>query len=152
LYRLFEFLETGPTSTGVAAGSRIPGKINLNTVWDLETLQALFDPQPSNRFSEADIRKLFQQLIASNNDLARTQGAGGIPSVKDRPFWPLGVGKVPPGGQYPYGGGIRETFVRLLARSGGVHPYLDCEMLTKVANHLTTRSNVFAIWLTVGFF
>src|SRR5439155_7775364 len=69
LYRLFEFLETGPLSAGVAAGGRIPGKININTVWDLETLQAICDAQPSNHFSEADIQTLFKQMISPGSNL-----------------------------------------------------------------------------------
>jgi hypothetical protein len=32
------------------------------------------------------------------------------------------------------------------------HPYLANEVFTKIANHLTTRSNVFAVYLTVGMF
>src|SRR5262249_39063281 len=31
-------------------GDRVPGKININTIWDVETLQALCDKQTSNNF------------------------------------------------------------------------------------------------------
>src|SRR5262249_39112834 len=52
LYRLFAFIETGIQAAGTAAGGRLPGKVNINTVWDPEILRALADAQPSNHFSE----------------------------------------------------------------------------------------------------
>lgn len=156
LYRLFEFLEAGPRTDGLPAGGPIPGKINLNTVWDAETLQALFDPQPSNGFTNADINDAFSRLLydpqsPSFSPVRRTQGL--VPGPGDRPMWGQGVGTYPAGdAQFPSGGGTADTVLRFQPPAGDIHPYLDAERLTKVFNHLTTRSNVFAVWLTVGFF
>ena len=47
LYRLFEFLECGDRAFGVDAWGRIPGRVNINTIWDAEILQALIDANPS---------------------------------------------------------------------------------------------------------
>ena len=89
----------------VYAHERVPGRINLNTVWDEETLQALCDAQPGNQFTTADVHHLFQQLLKSRTPL-------GWPGPNDRPFRGMAQGLTPPGLQYPQGCGIEDTFLR----------------------------------------
>ena len=180
LYRIFEFLETHALAAGVPSspGGRIPGKININTIWDPETLLSLCDPQTSNNFSAGDLylplgigpgfdyvnhpQSLYWRLMAARTPNLLTGGGLG---PDDRPLLGGAAGATPPGDpQYPQGGGIERTLLRSFDGSGsrrlfqppdavaGNHPYLRDQLLTKVFNHLTTRSNVFAVWLTVGFF
>src|SRR5262249_10603735 len=122
-----------------------------------EVLRALCDPQPSNAFQEADVDALFYRLLydpregATPDLLRRTPGV--VPGGGDRPFRELAVGTYPAGDpQMGTANGIADSVLRLQSTLDGVHPYLDSQLLTKIFNHLTTRSNVFAVWLTVGFF
>jgi hypothetical protein len=169
IYRVLEFLETQDRAAGTATGGRIPGKINLNTVWDPETLRAICDPQPSNYFTAADVDAIYQRML-----FLRTPGS--TPGPNDRPFLSLATGysrkdsAADPDPQYPdRDRGINDTLLRsanpkadALAGGGqstprlfevaGAHPYLRDELLTKLFNNVTTRSSVFAVWVTVGFF
>jgi hypothetical protein len=174
LYRVLEFLTTGP-------GGRTPGKINLNTLWDPEPLLALCDPQPGNSFTLADVYRPLgsgpgadspgdPQSIYWRMMLTRTPGqlTGGGPGPDDRPFAGLAASFVPVGDpQHPLGGGLEDTLLRSFEGTGtrrlfqpplrpagspDRHPWLAYQLLTKIANQVTTRSNVFAVWLTVGFF
>jgi hypothetical protein len=142
-------------------GERIPGKININTIWDVETLRAICDPQPGNGFTLAQVDALWNDLNSPANPQARTRGAGGVPSSNDRPFRSLATSFTAggPSTQYPAGLDINDTLFRFGSGSSPLfsvpdasHPYQQNELLTKVFNNLTTRSNVFGVWLTVGFF
>jgi hypothetical protein len=92
----------------------------------------------------------------------------GQPSRNDAPFQSLSVGYYPP----PPPGGTEPQFPNYsinnsLFRNGPngmlldvrdptgipkVHPFERHELLTKLFSNVTTRSNVFAVFLTVGFF
>lgn len=209
LYRVFEFLETHDMATGNYVGGRTVGKININDIWDLQTFQAIIDPQLGNWITQtavtqkttpqAIVTAMFTQMMtlrspgngkggyypgATNYDVSR---GGPLPAnynpnynpttypYMDRPFLSTatGISQAVPGSQYPVVQDIDDTLLRshnaggglaslrLLQTPGdlntttypnGVHPYLQDELLTKVFGRLTTRGNVFAVWLTVGFF
>jgi hypothetical protein len=152
----------GFSITLTRTGERIPGKININTIWDVETLRAVCDPQPGNGFTRDHVDAIWRNdLVSAANPYARTRGPGGMPGGQDHPFrgmaQPFTAGG--PSTQYPDGLGINDTLFRagssgspLFQVPGTSHPYQQNELLTKVFNNLTTRSNVFAVWLTVGFF
>lgn len=134
-------------------------------------------PNP-NSFTRLDVTTAFANLLASRNP-GDTAGAvpappwniaPGMPSRKDVPFWSLAAPVTSSGDlQYPAGSGVNntilrsqpggdETFgVRLFqvtdpTLTQGGHPYLQNQMLAKIFNNVTTRSNTFVLWLTVGFF
>jgi hypothetical protein len=193
LYRLFELLEAHDAASGVSpVNGRVPGKININTMWDLPSAippgsgpyLAIADPPgtPDNpSFTAANVNLAFQKLIA-----LRSPGLA-LPtpslSAADRPFFGMGAGITPIGDTqypaafgFPAGNGINHTLLTsgvagtqptvvgtgaalqlpvtnaAAPQIGGAHPYLQNQLLTKVYNNLTTRSNVFAVFLTVGFF
>jgi hypothetical protein len=162
---------------GVAEGGRVPGKVNINTLdaSDLEVFRALCDAQPGNRFRydntgadfvDGNVDQVFNSIL-----LARTPtlvGADRLPGPTDTPFWGMALGAATGGD--PMGGprGIANTLLAPVSGGGAgsqrlltpnalftptpVHPYQQMELLTKLFNNTTTRSNTFAVWLTVGFF
>jgi hypothetical protein len=182
LYRIFEFLETGSRAQGVASGGRIPGKININTIWDQDVFNALCDalqpttsPNPNN-FNTGDVQGILSNLLnlRTYNSLPQANAGNMLtPSGNDSPFLGFGVGytKAAAGSQYPTKDlGIENTLFRSFdggmggarrlfqladpttATSPQSHPYINDQLLNKIYNNLTTRSNVFAVWVTVGFF
>jgi hypothetical protein len=166
LYRLFEFLECGDRAAGVWGQGRIPGKVNINTVWDKEILRALADANISIGIAnDGIVDAIFQNMLNSRSP-------GGSLGQNDRPFLPLSVGlNSPPGGQYPNGTSVTtDTLLRFSPAANQLllfqnpadaappnsppywHPYLQTQLLNKLYNNITTRSNTFAVFLTIGFF
>jgi hypothetical protein len=184
LFRLFESLECSSHAAGVQPGGRIPGKVNINTIYDYETFLALCDRQSSNRFTDLQVYNTLGTGTGQDNPTSpssiywrlmqlRKGGPpydlrnGIAPAANDRPFLGMGTGFTMGAdtvSNNPRGRGMDDTLFRQYVVPGstpvitplfqvqGAHPYLQWELLTKIYNNVTCRSNVFAVWLTVGFF
>jgi hypothetical protein len=181
LYRFFEFVRTRDYNVGTENPARGPGLINLNTVWDPEILWALCNDQALGTATFAQLTNAATgrtpNLQIGPTDAHRSTPAppspgfpGDPPYAVNRPFRSLATGftlatpAAGPDPQYPTDVGINNTLLRpaaggtaptadrLFSVAGAPHPYLQRQVLTKVFNNLTTRSNTFAVWVTVGFF
>ncbi len=149
LYRFLELVDVAPRMTGLVPGGRIPGRINVNMVMDPTIIRAICQPAPGNTYAEVQVDLFTQNMLAT-----RTPGLASPPlklSAADQPYWGLGVG--PAHGQddlsvSPRGLGPLLGSWPLLTGQ----PYQKTEFLNKMFNNVTTRSNVFAIWVTAGFF
>jgi hypothetical protein len=203
LYRIFEFMDAANRGAGVAPSGRAPGKININTIWDIETFRALCDQNGSSwigtNYGAADVDTIYNNMMSNTSTgvqngrtpfapsgftnpktspaLPREFDASaftgtlptGYPTTPDHPFLGLATGQTTgaAGTQFPNNRGIDDTLLRTSANTGvpgrlfqdpgdltvtPPHPYLQYQLLTKMFNNVTTRSNVFAVWVTVGFF
>lgn len=106
--------------------------------------------QPGSPISIDYVAVVFNNLVASRDSAPR-------------PFKPFGSGYAPPSPQYPFGQGMEDTLLRTNPNNPMMRlfevglpsqssPYRSFEMFAKLANNTTTRSNTFAVWVTVGYF
>jgi hypothetical protein len=147
----------GFTLTPTVVSERLPGKINLNTVWDEEIFLALCDPQGPNGFNKGTAAALFNRLKKT----IRPPSGGDTPGPGDRPLLSLTAGPalVSTSPLY-FDGGLKDTLFRSDTPDGNPilvdptkrHPVQQYELLNKIFSQVTTRSNVFAVWVTVGYF
>jgi hypothetical protein len=202
------------------------GKVNVNTMWDIETWKAVADVQPMNSFTtavpyisppaalgtvytEAQVdriyRRIYQQRQPGYFYSRRLVGSTGLNGDgEDRPFQGMGTPDIsgpapfipaqgigntflsdryqenlngPTGVQPRYndmgapipgiplepltgfpgdvGDDTTDRFLRTLFEVGNPgehHPFRRFELLSKVWNNITVRSNTFSVWMTIGFF
>jgi hypothetical protein len=156
--------------------------INTLGAADNEIFRAMVDAQPGNTFYRGAtpdttvVDPLFRALITR-----RTRNASGVPGPNDTPYLSLATGHsatvvggdlvstasrsmndtlLRPGVNgalmlepaYPSLTGRNGPYPNGFTQNQTYHPYQRFELLNKIYNNLTVRSNVFAVWMTVGFF
>jgi hypothetical protein len=148
-----------------STGDRSQGKVNINNIWDFETFSALCDAVAgSNNFTPNDVHNIYTALVASRSRMGYPQATiGDAANATDVPFLGAATGTYQGGSQYAnYGinnslfraSGAKRLFETTPAGANPntTPPYIKYQLLDKIANNITTRSNVFAVWITVGFF
>jgi hypothetical protein len=134
----------GSTLHVLTMGDRVPGRVNINTVWDAEVIEAVCD-HPNGA-------AIAQQVLTRRTP-------GGAPGPNDVPFRGMAVADTDGGPNSPYNGpmGIKDTFLRsgpngLLFQLPGQTSAEKYSLMAKVFDRFTCRSHVFAVFITVGFF
>jgi len=162
LARFLEFAQVKSRQNGVAKDGRLPGLVNINSIWDAEVFRALadakvlYDPTNSNNFIESEIDAIFGTMLGDRSPSA-------FPAQNDKPFWSLGIGKSAGGDDWTSSArGLNNTIFRnnaALFDLPGANTvgqnrdaYQKKELLTKIFNSITTKSNTFGVWLTTGYF
>jgi hypothetical protein len=163
LYRALEFFKTHSLAAGVEGTGRIPGKVNLNTLYDEgmtptgTVFQSVCDPNTSNNFAATDVTTAWNNLQTLRSDEWTPSGTG-------HPYGSFTAGLDTSGTapQYPNGTSLDSTLLasiapgtprpRILQTATSGNPYLYDQLMSKIANQVTNRSHVFAVYLTVGFF
>jgi hypothetical protein len=171
-----------PILIHTATGGRVAGKINVNSVFDVEVFRALADPNAANAFASG-VDTIFGTGLPSPSGIVGalhpsytiTNGALSVNWAgfsADQPFNGMGMAQFVSSGAAdllqlsPASSGVNRSYFRPAsalpfaglfepaAPVGGQssHPYTRFELLNKIYNNTTSRSNVFAVWLTVGFF
>jgi len=164
LSRFLEFAQVKSRQAGVAQDGRIPGLVNINAIWDKEIFNALCDANANNNFNQAEVDTIFTNFI---NDRSPTNAPTNEPNtlaVTDKPFWSLGVGQAGSDVWTANPRGLNNTILRNgpngtlfdlpAPNTAGQNrdAYQKKELLTKIFNSITTKSNTFGVWLTAGFF
>jgi hypothetical protein len=209
LYRALGLLDVRNRTLGMGFGGRVPGKVNINTIWDPATgagatntgdagappaagapaatapptFSAICAVDPGNFFSQTMVNNAWNAVvnlrsptILGSTPTALTANptlpAWAATSMKDLPFMPPSEGYTSQDKVLGYGGtaattnavlgseGIQRTILgfpqfsntTVTAPATYVHPYIQNEMLTKIFNNITTRSNTFSVYCTIGYF
>ena len=175
LWRALEFLKVPTRHAGLGMGGRVAGKVNINTTYAQEIFDAVCDAQSgTNRFSQAQVNQAWQVLRGQRTPNWTTEPPSPNPfSAQDRPFYGMAAAVSPqtppnssvmdqhrtivhapqaPGQRGLWDGSIisgEDYFPSPSANAGAVQKF---ELLSKVFNQFTTRSNCFTVYATIGYF
>ena len=73
LSRCLEMLGTRDNTAGSSFGGRVMGKVNINSIWDIETFRAVCDAQGGNFFSQTNnVDVIWQSIINKRSSYVAT--------------------------------------------------------------------------------
>jgi hypothetical protein len=169
LYRFLEAVGVSPLQAGEALHGRALGKVNVNTMHSEEVFQAVADAKNTagpNNFSSTDVTTAFKKLtgdVALSYPDQRPILSFGQANYTDGMGVKNGLNKTLMG--YTASNKPNENFLDNLtpdpnnppnplfpSAGPNVATYARKELLTKIGNSVTTKSNVFAVWITTGYF
>ncbi|MEZ6142275.1 MAG: hypothetical protein R3B84_17080 [Zavarzinella sp.] len=163
LYRAMDLFAPPSRIHGVGDGGRVPGKININTVYNKRIFEAATGRRLSNNSGTSAANRGGFRYDAAAVDVAwarlNQNRWGGNPlkfvQGQDRPIFgsmsPIAAPSTD--AQYPQGMGVDRTiFGGHFYDPAAPDSYAKYEMLQTIMNNFTTRSNTFAVWATVGYF
>jgi hypothetical protein len=151
---------------------RDPGTININTIYSANVWNAILGGDPLTANPAYGLGPSFDKIIVSrrgyggSNDIFERDPT--IPTEFGRPFRAAGEAhsgntSIDPNNE-PF---VNDTLLRKDPTTGfpllgnnntqaynhsARHPYFRHQTLQRLSNTLTTRSNVYAVWITVGYF
>ncbi|MBO0697401.1 MAG: hypothetical protein J2P46_03340, partial [Zavarzinella sp.] len=174
LYRALGLLRTQTSLDGLGMGGRVPGKININTIFNQAVFDAICDAQTGvNRFQQGaagqagTVGDAWKVLIAG-----RQAGAGGPTQMQigpnDKPLRGYAISSIQDQGAIldRYRTAVtpdmlwsqsdatqsKENYAPGVSPAGRAADIEKYEMISKVMNQFTTRSNTFAVYMMIGYF
>jgi len=173
LYRFLALVDVQGYQQGTAFAGRQIGKININNIWDKEVFNALCDANANNNFTQAEVETVFNNFLNGRSSFGEPRPYEFVPNTsppvltpQDKPLWGFGVGQSAGGDNWTSSArGIDNSILRGAGTGNGVFdlPVANAagvtrdsnqrkELLSKIANNITTKSNVFGVWITTGYF
>jgi hypothetical protein len=158
LYRFLEAVGVSPLQAGEARHGRVLGKVNVNTMHSEEVFQAVADAAVANNFTPTDVTTGYNNLVAqrpiasfgqaNNVDFSSAISKKGFNKslLGYQSFASTAAGNA----EVPFGNLLDVQGFSASGASPAIYPRK--ELLTKIGNSVTTRSNVFAVWITTGYF
>ena len=166
LHRFLEAVGVSPLQAGEARHGRVLGKVNVNTMPSEEVFQAVADAAAANNFTPTDVTTGYNNLVSQrpianfgqanianpldplNVDFSSTVSKKGFNKslLGYQSFASTAAGNA----EVPFGNLLDVQGFSASGASPAIYPRK--ELLTKIGNSVTTRSNVFAVWITTGYF